>query len=48
MVIMTDSDHHHFISTKVIYGDVPFMALTLMHIWGRSLTITISYTKNDF
>ena len=44
MTIMMDNDHHHFISTTMIYGYGPLRVVTIdAYIWWRSLTITISY-----
>jgi len=44
MTIMTNNDHHHFISTIMIYGyrDLRFITIDA-YIWWRLLTVTISY-----
>ena len=43
LIIMTDSDRHHFIWTTTIFCDGPFMAVTIgAYIWRRSLTVTIN------
>ena len=43
LIIMTDSDRHHFIWTAMIFCDGPFMAITIgAYIWRCSLTVTIN------